>query len=342
MKYLSSGLLLLLSFAGSAQTTITLPRESQYASVTQRVGISDIKVVYHSPAVKGRKIFGGLVPYDSWWRAGANENTTISFTHDVSIEKQKLAAGIYGLHMIPGKDMWTIIFSNNHTSWGSFFYKQEEDALRVLVKPQTHAFTESLTYSFVDKSATSVKLALIWDNIEVPILIDVDVKNIVLANIRNELRGNPAFTWQGWYDAANYCYENKINFEEALHWIEKSDKMKPGDFNILRLKASILEVSGNNTGAEIIMKDLVANAKEADLNAYGYELLSHGKTQKAIEIFQLNIKRHPKSWNVYDSLAEAYSKKGDNQAAIKQYELALKSAPDDQKKRIEESILGLK
>ncbi len=342
MKYLSTGLILLLCFVGSAQNTLTLPRESQYASITQRIGITDIKVVYHSPAVKGRKIFGGLVPFDNWWRAGANENTTISFTHDVSIEKQKLAAGTYGLHMIPGTDMWTIIFSNNHTSWGSFFYKQEEDALRVLVKPQTHVFSEWLTYSFVDKSANSTKLSLIWDKLEVPILIEVDVKNIVLKNIRNELRGNPAFTWQGWYDAANYCYENNINLEEALHWIEKADKMKPGDFNILRMKASILEISGNKTGAEMIMKDLVANAKEAELNAYGYELLSHGKTKESIEIFQLNIKRHPKSWNVYDSLAEALAKSGDKPAAIKQYELALKNAPDDQKKRIEQSILALK
>ncbi|MDP1726632.1 MAG: DUF2911 domain-containing protein [Bacteroidota bacterium] len=342
MKYLSSGLFLILSFVGSAQTTLTLPRESQYASITQRVGITDITVVYHSPAVKGRKIFGSLVPYDNWWRAGANENTTISFSHEVSIEKQKIPAGIYGLHMIPGTDMWTIIFSNNHTSWGSFFYKKEEDALRVLVKPQAHGFSEWLTYSFVEKSATSTKLSLIWDKLEVPILIEVDVKNIVLANIRNELRGTPAFTWQGWFDAANFCFENKINYEEAQHWIEKANKMKPGDFTILRLKASLLEASGNLKGAEIIMKDLIANAKEADLNAYGYELLADGKNQEAIGIFNLNVKRHSKSWNVYDSLAEALEKSGDKAAALKQYELALKNAPEDQKKRIEQRILVLK
>ncbi len=146
--------------------------------------------------------------------------------------------------------------------------KKEEDALRVNVKPKDHAFTEWLTYTFTDKSATAATLALSWDKLEVPVLIEVDVKHIVLANMRNELRGTPAFTWQGWYDAAAYCQENNFNTEEAIKWIDNADRMKPGDFTILQLKASLLRARGETAAADLIMKNLIATAHEADLNAH--------------------------------------------------------------------------
>src|SRR6059036_1372672 len=121
----------------SAQNDLNLPDVSQAAEVKQRIALTDITVKYHRPLVNGRKIWGGLVHYGKVWRAGANENTAIEFSDPVSVEGQPLAKGIYGLHMIPNPDSWTVIFSKTNTAWGSYSYKQEEDALRVNVKPKS-------------------------------------------------------------------------------------------------------------------------------------------------------------------------------------------------------------
>ena len=135
---------------GSQATELNLPRLSQRATVIQRVGLTDITIVYHAPLAGGRELFGKVVPYGNVWRAGANENTTISFTDDVSVEGHPLPAGTYGLHMIPNADQWTIIFSKNSTSWGSFSYDEKEDALRVTVKPAAAENRDTLAYTFDD------------------------------------------------------------------------------------------------------------------------------------------------------------------------------------------------
>jgi len=135
---------------GAQATELNLPTLSQRAVVTQRIGLTDITIVYHEPSVGGRELWGKIIPYGKVWRAGANENTTIAFADDVSVEGKPLPAGTYGLHMIPNEDHWTIIFSKNSTSWGSFSYDEKEDALRVDVKPQPAEFREALTYTFDD------------------------------------------------------------------------------------------------------------------------------------------------------------------------------------------------
>jgi hypothetical protein len=121
--------------AATAQQRLPTPWASPASTVSQVIGITDVTVTFGRPAVKGRTIWGGLVPYEDVWRAGANDNTTITFANDVKVDGQPLPAGTYGLHMIPHKDTWTIIFSHNSTSWGSFSYDQKEDALRVDVTP---------------------------------------------------------------------------------------------------------------------------------------------------------------------------------------------------------------
>ena len=137
------GLLLLGSLGHAQSFLLDLPRPSQHAVITQRIGITDVTINYHRPMVNKRKVWGGLVPYGQVWRAGANENTTIKFTDPVTVEGKPLPKGTYGLHMIPGENEWTVIFSNNSTSWGSFTYDQAEDALRVTVKPQAAEFHEA-------------------------------------------------------------------------------------------------------------------------------------------------------------------------------------------------------
>src|SRR5881394_1733021 len=207
---LFAGVLLLASSAeaqfknGSQPTELNIPRVSQRGSVTQRIGLTDITITYHRPAVGGREIWGKTVPYGKVWRAGANENTTITVSDDVSVEGKPLAAGTYGLHTIPDKDQWTVIFSKNSTSWGSFSYDEKEDALRVSAKPRAAESFDVLTYVFEDVKADSAAATLRWEKLAVPFRVSVDVKAVVLQSIRNELRSVGGFSWGGYDEAAQW------------------------------------------------------------------------------------------------------------------------------------------
>lgn len=327
------GALLLLPLSAQRQTDLTMPDVSQAAMVMQRIGLTDITVSYHSPLVGGRKIWGDLVPYNTVWRAGANENTTIKFTTDVTVEGQKLIAGTYGLHMIPTESDWTIIFSKDYESWGSFFYNEKNDALRVKVKPAAAEQQEWLSYTFNDPKDNNVKLALRWEKLQVPIAITVDVANTVVENMRTELKGLPGFDADAFYNAAAYCFRNKTNETEAEQWLDRSVRNKP-TFANLHLKARRAELKGNKAEADELNKKAMALADENGLNLYGYELLGQKNTTEAITIFKENIKRHPESWNAYDSLGEAQATAGDSKNAISNYKTALAKAPADQHERI--------
>src|SRR5277367_1889021 len=184
---------------GLAQSAlVNIPRQSQHAVLTQRIGITDVTVNYHRPLTNGRKIWGGLVPYGQVWRAGANENTTITFSDPVTVEGRPLDKGTYGLHMIPGENEWTVIFSKMATAWGSFSYKQDEDALRVTVKPQTAEFHDALTYDFDDLKPDSAVVTLRWEKVAVPFKVAVNVNDIVEASVNRQIRGLNQYYWEGW------------------------------------------------------------------------------------------------------------------------------------------------
>src|SRR5580693_1022611 len=215
--------LVTLSAGGSAQSfVLDLPLPSQRAEVTQRVGITDITIRYQRPLAGDRKIWDGVVPYGKVWRGGANENTTISFTDPVMIEGKPLDKGTYGLHMIPTADEWTIIFSKNYTSWGSFTYDQAEDALRVTVKPKAADMHNALTYDFDDLQPDSAVAELEWEKVAVPFKISVDVHDVVQASLKKQLRNLSQYTWISWDEAANYLLTEKIEYDEALRLANKS------------------------------------------------------------------------------------------------------------------------
>src|ERR1041385_4236621 len=161
-------LLAVLALGASVRADLNLPDVSQLAVTKQRIALTDIKIVYHRPLVNGRKIWGGLVPLGEVWRAGANENTTVELSSDVSVEGQALPKGIYGLHMIPTADTWTVIFSKMATAWGSYTYDQKEDALRVTVKPRQIEMEEALEYEFEDLKPDSATLTMKWEKLAVP------------------------------------------------------------------------------------------------------------------------------------------------------------------------------
>src|SRR5580698_5861285 len=224
---------------GAAQTAtpetlmLDLPRQSQHAVVTQRIGITDITVNYHRPLANGRQIWGKVVPYGAVWRAGANENTTITFTDPVTIEGQALDKGTYGLHMIPGESQWTVIFSKMSTAWGSFSYKQEEDALRVTVKSQPAEFHDALTYDFDDVKPDSAVITLSWEKVAVPVKVTVNVSDVVEASLHRQIRGLNQYYWDTWDDAAGYFLAAKTNLDEALKDEDQSIKVEERFDNLM-------------------------------------------------------------------------------------------------------------
>ncbi|MCB0853467.1 MAG: DUF2911 domain-containing protein [Bacteroidetes bacterium] len=341
MKYLFSlttvlVLFLLLPYSGVAQ--LVLPQASQKAIFTQTIGLTDITIQYHRPMVKGREIWGKLVPLSETgdledgqipWRAGANENTVITFSTDVKIEGKDLAAGTYGLHMVPTKNDWTVIFSTNSSSWGSFFYRKDEDAIRIKVKPTETSFHELLTYDIIDQTQNSAKIVLRWEKKEVPIQVSINTHEIVLASFRDQLRSSPGFSWQGWNTAANYCLNNNINHEEALQWANNAIQ-RGENFTTMATKSNLLVQMGKQDEADQIMKNALTVATNQELNQYGYQLINQGKLNEAIEAFKINTEKNPDDPNVWDSLGEGYVTRGekeDKKLAIKALEKSLSLDP---------------
>ena len=192
--------LALIAFPLAAQQTpapqLRTPRASQKQVVTQTVGFTDVTITYSRPGVKGRQIWGGLVPYDKVWRTGANEATTIAFSDDVTINGQPLPKGTYSLHTIPGKDEWTIVFNTTANQWGSFNYDPAKDALRVKAKPHGDEFHEWLTFEIPDVSPDSATIAIKWANLAVPFTVGTNTTQKVLADARAAVAAAKPDDWQ--------------------------------------------------------------------------------------------------------------------------------------------------
>jgi len=325
---------------GGQATELALPTLSQHASVTQRVGLTDVTINYHSPLVGGRKLWGAAVPYDRVWRAGANQNTTISFSEDISIEGKPLAAGTYGLHMLPTADQWTIIFSKNSTSWGSFSYDEKEDALRVTVKPRDAEFRESLAYTFDDIKPDSALATLRWEKLAVPFRVSTDVKALTLHSIKNQLRNTGGFSWAGFDEAANWCLDNNYELEQALKWEDISIQNEDRFENNLN-KSEILAAMGKKQEAEASKKKALEVASGLQLHAYGRGLQIQNKQDEGFAIFQINIQKRPNEWFTHGEISRIASAKGDFDTAVKEMKLALTSAPDPTKTQIQGLIARL-
>jgi len=342
LTLLSLGLLLTAGAATAQLPPLSLPEASPKASVSQTVGLTDIAITYHRPAVNKRKVWGELVPYGQVWRAGANENTTISFSSPVTVAGQPLAAGTYGLHMIPTEKEWTVAFSRVSSAWGSFSYDAKEDALRVAATPRPADFEERLSYRFIDPTENSVTVALRWEKLELPFEIGVETKKVVLESLKSQLRGLPRFGWQGWNQAAQWAVRNDVDLDQALAWADQSLGVQT-TFRNLRTKAEILEKKGDAKTAQSLRDQAMKIATEQDLNVYGYELIQQKKINEAIAIFRKNVKDHPDSWNTYDSLGEALAASGDKKSALENYAKALSMTADPtQKKRINDILTRLR
>lgn len=261
--------ILTLIFAVNCYAQLNLPRESQRAEVVQTVGDTRVALVYNRPNTKSRLIWGALVPYGEVWRTGANENTTFEVSNDVKINGQTLPAGKYGLHTIPNKNEWTIIFNKVNNEWGSFKYDEKQDQLRVKVKPLTGEFQETMSLGLENVAATTADVVMRWENLRVPFTIDVgDVNSRVLGNIRQQMTTLKSDDFRTPIDAANYIYSQnmKANYNEAINWLDASLKNKE-TANALGLKANLLAETGKKAEAITNAERAIKVAKSANPKA---------------------------------------------------------------------------
>lgn len=360
MKFFLPALLLAMTVNFVSAQSITLPPsgDNQKSSVTQWIGLASVTITYSSPNVKGpqgedRKghIWGELVPYgftdpnygtstSAPWRVGANENTTISFSHDMKVDGKDVKAGTYGLFLEVTKDgPWTWIFSKDAGNWGHYHYNPAHDALRVEAKPRDVEYTEWLTFNFDDRLLTSTVAYFQWENkradfkIELPNFYDLYVQKI-----REEIKGERmGFSSQQWIDAANFCAENKVNLEEALQWADYAISGRyigVENFGSLQAKANVLRAMDREKESEEFMTKAIGHptATVQNIHQYGRSLLDAGKKEKAMEVFRLNAERHPKDkFTPSVGLARGYTALGDKKNAIKYWELALKNLPPEQR-----------
>jgi tetratricopeptide (TPR) repeat protein len=349
------------SFACSLFSQIiltTLPSGgNKKASVSERLGITDVTIHYDRPGVKGRegKIWGQLIPAGytdqgfgsskaAPWRAGANENTTIEFSNDVKIEGQPLAAGKYAFFVAYDPNECTIIFSKNNSSWGSFFYNEKEDALRVKVKPVAlDKSIEWLKYEFMNETENSATIALQWEKLMIPFRVEVDYINTQLASFRNELRTSKGFSWESWNQAASWALAHNVNLEEALLWADTATSANFGgsqSFQAWSTKAQILDKMGRSDEAAAIMKKAMPYANMNEIHGYGRSLLQLKKNKEALEIFKMNYDKNPNQFTTLVGLTRGYSANGDYKTALKYATQALPLAPNEQNKNNLQTMIG--
>jgi hypothetical protein len=323
--------LLGLAAIATSRADLDLPETSQHAVNKQRVGLTDITITYHRPLVNGRKIWGGLVPLGEVWRAGANQNTTIEFSEPVSVEGKLLPKGIYGLHMIPTADSWTVIFSKMASAWGSYTYKQEEDALRVTVKPRPTEMEEALEYEFEDLKPDSATITLKWEKLAVPFKIAINDAEATVANVRNQMRGRAQYEWEAPNQAAQFCLNKKTNLDEALKWVDLSIQNEER-FENLTTKADLLKAMNKPDEAKKAWDKALAKTTAQQLYSYGRRLQSEKKDVEAMEILKDVAKRYPDTVYGYLTNARIKSAAGDFAGAAEDAKKAQAAAPSDQQK----------
>ena len=349
-----------LPLSGASGQALSLPEGgvNHKSWAGRRVGVTDVEVRWNAPGVKSRegRIWGTPVAYygfsvlgfgsngESPWRAGANESTTISFSTDVTIEGKKLAAGQYGFFIALYPDSCTLVFSKNTAGWGSYFYKPEQDVLRVSVRQQKDLpqSREWLEYTFSDQTDRSVVIALEWERWRIPFTVAVDLTQTALASIQSQMSGALGFDPPSLQAAAQWCLANDVNLDEALVWINSATDPNLGGvatFATLSTKAGLLRKKGNTREADAIMETALDKASVIEMHGYGRQLIAQKKYQEAFAVFEQNFQKNGDAWPTHVGLMRGYSAIGDIPNALKHARIALTQAPDDLNKNALEAMV---
>ncbi len=347
---------------GFAQMDVPPSGGNPRSTISEEVGITSITIKYSRPDVNKRegKIWGdgNLVTYGFTspnlttnkntqpWRAGANENTTISFEHDVKVEGQPLKAGTYSLFMAMGADNVTIIFNTQTEAWGSFYYDEKYDALRVNVKPVIlDKSVEWLKYEFIEHKEKYCVIAMQWEKIAVLFKVEVDVENIVIARLREQLTSGKGFTPALELQAAQYCLNKNINLEEALQWSKRAIDGVGGQKTYITLRnlATAYEKLTRVPEADSTMNEALQIATANQYTAYARQLITQKRADKSIEVLMASKKRYGDIYIVNLGLMMANSAKADYKNALKHADKAMAQATNDgAKKQLEGNIAKLK
>ena len=262
-----------LCLGGVARADLDLPRPSPFAKVVQTVGLTDITVDYSSPGVKGRKIWGAVVPYDQMWRAGANSATKVTFSRDVSFADKPVPAGTYAFFVIPTKGAWTVILNKKADQPGTGRdYKQADDLLRVQVTPKAAPFRERLAYAITDFTDDKASLELEWEKLRLAIPLAVQTSAQALANINSAVDG----TWRTYANAARYLLESKKDYDTGMKYIDQSLALKEDWYNVW-IKAELQAAKGNTKDARATGE----HAYELGKKSEGFFL--EGEVKKTLE-----------------------------------------------------------
>jgi hypothetical protein len=327
------------------------------AVVSEEVGLTEVKITYHRPAVNKRegKIWGAVVHKGfvdqgfgtgnpAPWRAGANENTVIEFDKDVKIEGQILPKGRYGLFIAFDPLESTVIFSKRSDAWGSFFYDEKEDALRVKVKPQPlEKSVEYLKYEFSDPTPNSAVIALSWEKLSIPFKVEVDYLKQQFEAFVAELQNPRSFTPQALNIAASWTLQNDYQLEKGLEWATKATNPTfPGDptsFPALSTKASILDKLGKSEEAAAVIKSALPFGNVGQLQQLGRQLLTAKKPKAALEVFQFNYDKNPNQFAALMGMVRGLSANGEYAKALELANKALPLAPNDANKQAVQGMI---
>jgi len=354
--------LICLAISINAQMDLPPSGGNPKAMISEQVGITSITINYSRPDVNKRegKIYGEgsafLVPYgftgpsfitnkNMPWRAGANENTAITFEHDVMVEGKPLKAGTYGLHMSLAADNVTLIFSNQSEAWGSFYYDEKHDALRVNVKPVAlDKSVEWLKYEFIEHKEKSCVIAMQWEKLSVPFKVEVDVDNIVLARLREQATSQKQFNSTNMIQASSWFFNKNINLEEALGWAQRAVTGFQGQKSYVSMRnlAVGYEKLNRLTQADSVMNEALPMANVNQYAGYARALITQKRNDKSLEILNAAKAKFGDVLAVNNAMAFAYSAKADYTKALEHANKALAQAPDPQKATINGNIAKLK
>lgn len=325
------------------------------AFVAEQLGVVKIEISYNRPGVKGRegKIYGTPVAHYGFvdlghgttnaapWRAGANENTTMSFSCPVKIEGKDLPAGKYGFFIALGETENTLIFSKVNNSWGSFYYDESQDALRVTVKSIALDKSEEwLKYEFLDQADNSVTIAMSWEKRMIAFKVEADTKKLQIEAFRSDFR-----TTRPYYDfltAVYWCLENDYELEQALAWADRAAffrVMGEQNFRTLATKSMVLARLNRTAEARKLMQDALPYGSMIEVHSYGKDLIAQKDPKEAMKVFKMNYDKHPNEYATNVGMGRAYSANGDFKKALTYMKAGLAKAPDDASKANVQSMI---
>ena len=349
--FITSVLLLFTVLAFAQFHTLNIPQSSPEVHETQKLGVTNITINYSSPSVRGREIWNNprVIPQEGNpipWRAGANMNTTITFSTDVMIEGQLLKAGKYGFHVIPKGSTYTLLFAHNNNQWGSYYLDIDQDVtLSINVKSVESPFSEQMDFEFLNRTENSLVIGLEWGKRRLPFKVEVDLNTTIVSSFRSELRGINTYHWQAWNDAANWCLNHDTNLVEALEWTNRSINGGYGGFaadkNLTNLSTKIKLLKKLHKATELdaaIKEAMVLNVTANEANGFGIFLMRNGFYQDAYNYNSAKFKHYPESWSLQLNRGLSQYFLGYVKASVKDINKVMTSAPEQFLNRLKEII----